>query len=472
MAGIVGIQDDDVEVVTQMLENLSHRGDVGFKVIGEQGVTLGAVWPGSQQAPTPRSLRKNAVWDAEQPPLPDPRSLEQERSPFTLASAHIPGELFLARDILGINPLYYGYTGKNKLCFASEVKALLEVTSDVSEFPPKTWYSTRTGFKEYQSYEMNPSFGKKVDEIAKELQMRLEHAVCQHIHGVEMGSWLSGGLDSSAIVALARPHLKKLHTFAAGLAGAPDLMFAQQVADIYETIHHPIKVTIDDLLRVLPEVIYHLESFDALLVRSTVTNYLVAAEAAKYIDVSYSGEGADEIFAGYDYLHQLSSPAVKRETELLTGKLHNTALQRVDRSASAHGLVVHVPFLDPEVVAFAQSIPVELKIQRRPEAIEKYILRRALEGVLPKSVLWRKKTKFWQGTGLGDLLSEYAESKISRSELEKERTLPNGWQLNTQEELFYYRIFKSHFGDLENIDWMGRTKGAPKVEDHIAEQVV
>jgi len=462
MAGIAGIQDQNEKAVTRMLTRLTHRGNAGSKVVQHAGVTLGAVWPKAQIQPTPRTLRRWAVWDGEQPPLPDPQRLQKESAPFALASAHSPHILFLARDPLGICPLYYGYTETGSLCFASEVKALLEVTQEVREFPPQTWYTPETGFCKFDVPVSAPTFERESAEMARELRLRLECAICRCVAGEEMGAWLSGGLDSSAIVALARPHVRTLHTFAAGLEGAPDLAHAQEVADYFGTTHHPVVVTVQQILDALPAVIYHLESFDALLVRSSITNYLVAQCAADYITTTFSGEGADELFAGYEYLRQLSAAEVADELAHMPGRLHNTALQRVDRSAAAHGLVVHVPFLDPEVVAYAARIPAYLKLRRKGQTVEKWILRRALEGVLPDTVLWRRKAKFWQGTGMGELLAQHAERQISTADFRRERQLPNGWLLNTKEELLYYRIFAAHFGELHHLGWMGRTKGAPQ----------
>ncbi len=462
MAGIAGIQERQEETVTQMLSRLTHRGPAGAKVIQGKDVTLGAVWPETQIVPTPASLRRQAVWDGEQPPLPDPHQLEKERDPFVVAATQSPYSLFLARDPLGVRPLYYGYTASGSFCFASEVKALLEVTEQIAEFPPGTWYTPETGFQEFVSSTPPPLFEATADELAQGVRLRLERAVCQRIAGEEMGSWLSGGLDSSAIVALARPHLRTLHTFAAGLEGAPDLKFAQEVADDFKTTHHPVVVTPQEILEALPAVIYHLESFDALLVRSSITNYLVAQTAAGYTGAVFSGEGADELFAGYSYLRQLPEPALAQELTRLPGSLHNTALQRVDRSAAAHGLVTHVPFLDPEVVTYARHIPVRFKLRRGRQTVEKWILRRALEGLLPESVLWRPKAKFWQGTGMDELMARHAESQFSDADFRRERQLPNGWTLNTKEELLYYRLFKEHFGELAHLGWMGRTKVAPR----------
>jgi asparagine synthase (glutamine-hydrolysing) len=300
------------------------------------------------------------------------------------------------------------------------------------------------------------------DRIATELRLRLEQAVCRRLDGEVMGCWLSGGLDSSAMAALARPHVRKLHTFAAGLPGAADLEFAQQVAGYLDTEHHQVVVTQDQLVAALPEVIYHLESFDALLVRSSLTNYLVSKCVAEYVGSIFSGEGADELFAGYAYLKQLNLGALSGELVDITRRLHNTALQRVDRSASAHGLVAHVPFLDSEVVEYALRIPAQLKLKRNGTMIEKWILRRALVDTLPDEVVWRRKAKFWQGAGVDTRLAQYANEQMSDDEFRRERILPNGWQLKTKEELLYYRVFCEHFGQRSDLAWMGRTKGAPQ----------
>ncbi len=140
-------------------------------------------------------------------------------------------------------------------------------------------------------------------------------------------------------------------------------------------------------------------------------------------------------------------------------RLHNTALQRVDRCAYAHGLVPHVPFADLEFVRYALCIPAEYKIHRQGGTlVEKWILRRAFQGQLPDAVLWRPKAKFWQGAGVETLLAEHAEGSVTDADFRRERVLPNGWQLHSKEELFYYRIFREQFGEIPNLDWMGRTK--------------
>jgi asparagine synthase (glutamine-hydrolysing) len=208
------------------------------------------------------------------------------------------------------------------------------------------------------------------------------------------------------------------------------------------------------MLDALPEVIYHLESFDPLLVRSSITNFLVAKRTADFVPAIFSGEGGDELFAGYSYLKDLDPDLLEQELIECTNSLHNTALQRVDRCASAHGTIAHVSFLDPEVVDYAVHIPIDYKLH---DGNEKWILRRAVEDALPQEIVERDKAKFWNGAGIDDMIALYADQQVSNEEFERERSLSNGWQINTKEELFYYRIFKKHFGELDDLAWMGHT---------------
>jgi asparagine synthase (glutamine-hydrolysing) len=219
-------------------------------------------------------------------------------------------------------------------------------------------------------------------------------------------------------------------------------------------------VKLEDMLAVLPKVIEHLESFDALLVRSSITNYLVAKRASDFVPEVFSGEAGDELFAGYAYLKALDPSLLAGELIDITARLHNTAFQRVDRSASAHGTIPHVAFADPDVVDYALQIPAEYKLRL---GTEKWILRRAMDGALPKRVLDRTKAKFWEGAGVAELLAERADKTITAEDFRKQRTLPNGLSLRTKEELLYYRIFEDVLGDFEDLAWMGRTKGAPEI---------
>jgi asparagine synthase (glutamine-hydrolysing) len=447
MGAIAGITQPHMEaLVNKMLDKMAHRGPAGRAVFDVNGVTLGASWTKMQTS------QKNAV---------EERGLVVDYvADGHFAQAQVEeGKVTLTRDEVGAAPLYYGHTDENILCFASEVKGLLEATRDVNILSPGHHYID--GYQQqYHNLKPLPQLEAKPDVIADEVRSRLQDTVLDFAKDSDvLGSWLSGGLDSSTMAALVRPHLKKLHTFAAGFQDAPDVRYARDVADYIGSTHHEVIVTFDDLLAILPEVIYHLESFDALLVRSSITNYLVAQEAAKYVPAVFSGEGADELFAGYQYLKSVKKKNLANELIDITQRLHNTALQRVDRSASAHGTVAHVAFLAPDLVDYALRIPPRYKLQ---SDIEKWILRKAMLKNLPKRVALRTKAKFWQGAGVKNLFAQYANVQIEDKEFDRERKLPNGWLLNSKEELLYYRIFHHHFGKLDNLSWMGRTKGAPK----------
>ena len=445
MSGIAGIAARGRHgLVEQMLQKQSHRGPAGRALLERHGVTLGVNWTRSQARAAAHLEQRGTAAD------------ESSNSRFARATVR-DGRLTLERDRLGVAPLYFGTTDDGHLCFASEVKALLGVTAWVREFPPGHRCVDGRCDPRQALVPLTP-LAEPPHTLARRLRGRLQLSVRRRVSGDAIGSWLSGGLDSSTLAALARPLVNHLHTIAVGLPGAPDLEYARAVADHLGTDHHEIAVTRDDLLRVLDEVIYYLESFDALLVRSSMVNYLASRGAAEYVETVLSGEAGDELFAGYDYLRGVSPRDLPGELIDITGRLHNTALQRVDRSAAAHGLVALVPFADPDVVDLALRIPVEYKLK---DGVEKWILRRAMDGALPESVLGRKKAKFWQGAGVEDLLASHAEETISDHDLRQERRLENGWSLSSKEELLYFRVFRQHFSDLGDLSWMGRTKGPP-----------
>lgn len=447
MAGIAGIDRPGKEKqVREMLDKIAHRGGYGVKVREKKNTTLGIVYPKVQEKKAKR-LKKGIAAD----------EVEEGHSAVARAAN---GGLILKRDSLGVAPLYYGRGKNGELYFASEVKALLGFCKNIKQVPYGSKFDGEKVRKYFKIEEKEP-FEKKSDEIAHNLKEKLICSIKKRIDlGGKVGAWLSGGLDSSTMSALAKKYCDDLQTFAAGVKGAPDLEFAREVARFIGSDHHEIVLDFNDLIKVLPKVLYHLESFDALLIRSTITNYMVAEKSSDHVEAVFSGEGGDELFAGYEYLKGIDEEKLDKELMDIIGRLHNTALQRVDRSASAHGTVAHIGFLDPEVVEYAMKIPVKYKIRN---GVEKWILRKAMEGELPERILTREKAKFWQGAGVTEMISDYAEKKITDEDFQRERKLKNGWILNSKEELLYYRYFKEYFGELEDFSWMGRTKDAPEV---------
>jgi asparagine synthase (glutamine-hydrolysing) len=449
LSGIAGIElPRKKDTVEEMLSKISHRGNAGCEIKEVEGATFGVVWSEKQKDSLIRLRQNNEAYDG------------NGSGHSALAKIKNDG-VVLKRDPLGVAPLYYGEDDNGTLCFASEVKALVDICSEVNIVPPGCEFDGKT-LEPYFKLKKKESFDEHPDIIAQGLKGRLVNSIRSQIDfESEIGAWLSGGLDSSALATLIRPTVNRLFTFTAGLKESSDIEYAREVADFIDSEHHEVVVEFSDLLRILPEVIYHLESFDALLVRSSLMNYVVAKEASEYVSQVMSGEGGDELFAGYHYLKELTPEIIPDELIDITKRLHNTALQRVDRSAAAHGTVAHVCFLDPKVVEYVLRIPSEYKLRNN---VEKWILREALEGMLPKKVLNRKKEKFWKGAGVEELMLEYAEGKITGDDFRRERFLKNGWKINSKEELLYYRFFKEQYGDLEELSWMGRTKKVPKKE--------
>ena len=440
MAGIIGInRRGEMKMVLRGLEKIVHRGTTGSLIMETEACTLALAWPEAQPSAGKDLATKHVAVD------------KAGDGHFAIANC---GEFFIKRDPIGVAPLYYGFIEDDLFCFASEVKGMLEFTRDVHELLPGHIYNGRK-MEPYFQLKIEPQLKDNPRKIAQGLRKRLEAAIEKRTGNGDVGGWLSGGLDSSVLAALARPHFATFHTFTAGLPGAPDVENAQLVADYIHSEHHSLEVKIDDMLAVLPEVIYHLESFDAWLVRSSILNYLVAKLASDYVPAILSGEGGDELFAGYEYLKSLKPSELADELIDIISRLHNTALQRVDRCASAHGTVAHVIFLDPEIIDYALRIPVEFKLK---DGIEKWILRQAVADILPEAIVNRPKAKFWEGAGVHEIMAQYAENIISDTSFAKERTLPNGWQLESKEELLYYGIFREHFGEFDDLNWMGRTK--------------
>jgi len=379
--------------------------------------------------------------------------------------------IYMARDPLGIKPLYYAIAN-NTLYFASEIKALLDVSVPVKEFPAGHWWHSEYGMTQYYQVEKGSIFTPaspttpSKDDLAV-IRENLKQAVEKRMiadPGVPVGVSLSGGLDSSIVATLAKDVKNDLNTFVVGVSGSEDLRTSQDVADYLGTRHHVYEYSFDDILKVLPKVIYHLESFDAALIRSAIPNYFLAKLASDHVKVILTGEGADELYAGYDYLESVEDPdRLQDEIQIITSNLHNTNLQRADRMSMAHGLEARVPFLDKEFVNFSLSLPPEWKL-RHGKRVEKALLRKAFEDHLPLEIINRPKQKFSEGAGSMDMLAEFANEQIPDNEFAEAREQHTEAKLRSKEELYYFKIFQEWFGSTLKPQNVGRTRSVTKDE--------
>jgi asparagine synthase (glutamine-hydrolysing) len=369
-------------------------------------------------------------------------------------------ELFMARDPLGIKPLYCG-EHDDAFYFASEIKALAQVTNDIREFPAGHWFHARQGWHSYfEVYAVQEEMYNEAHAV-KAIHVVLKEAVRKRLLAdVPVGISLSGGLDSSIVAMLANRETTQLNSFAVGMEGSEDLVAARTMAGILGTCHHERIYTELEMLDALPKVIYHLESFDPALVRSAIPNFFLADLASKHVKVILTGEGADEIYAGYDYLRAIESPGeLKNEMIDITAALHNTNLQRADRIAMAYGLEARVPFLDVKSVALGLGLPAEWKNHSNRPA--KYLLRQAFRADLPEEIVNRPKQKFSQGAGSSDIIVQIAEREISDAEFQSELArLQNRWhyRLPNKEALYYYRILQEYFEDRWIFPTMGQSR--------------
>ncbi len=372
----------------------------------------------------------------------------------------------IARDPIGVIPLYIGRNADGTLLVASELKALEGFCDDYKPFPPghyldseeggepKRWYS-RDWFS-YEAVSHNPA-------DLNELRVSLQNAVRRQLMSdVPYGVLLSGGLDSSVISAIAKKFSAKrvetggkhdawwpqLHSFAVGLKGAPDLAKAREVADHIGTVHHEINYTIQEGLDALRDVIYFTETYDVTTVRASTHMYLLARGIQSMgIKMGLSGAGADEVFGGYLYFHKApSAQAFHEETVRKLSKLHFYDCLRANKSLAAWGVEGRVPFLDKEFLDVAMRLNPQAKMCPG-SVIEKKALREAFADMLPPSVAWRQKEQFSDGVGYSwiDTLKALASSQVSdRQMAEAAQRFPLNTPLN-KEEYYYRSIFEEHF---------------------------
>jgi len=352
-----------------------------------------------------------------------------------------------ARDPLGIKPFYYARDGR-RWFFASEAKALLRTGIDpawVRSLPPGFRLTPERGPEQYFHLAAHKSVPNPA--LVREL---LTHAVKKRMMAdVEVGTFLSGGIDSSLVTAIASELNPDIQAFTVGMEGAPDVEAARQVARHLGIRHHVCAFRFEELVELLPEAIWHVESYNPSMVTGSVVT-LMAARLAKQVGVKVvlCGEGSDEIFAGYKVLRDLRYRELHDASWQLLDNLHKTELQRLDRMSMAVSLEARVPFLDRDLVEYALNLPSTVKIRRQGDRlIEKWILRQAFDGILPDELLWREKLPFDQGSGARALI-DYADERVSDEEFAEAKERWPEADLASKEMLYYYRIWRDHFGEM------------------------
>ena len=372
---------------------------------------------------------------------------------------------FIARDHIGIVPLYMGWDQFGNFYVASELKALEGTCNKIQEFLPGHYLYSREGVmkKWYSRDWMDFEAVKNNITSIADLRTALEAAVHRQLMSdVPYGVLLSGGLDSSIVSAVAKKFASRriesgdkteawwpqLHSFAVGLTGSPDLAAARKVADHIGTVHHEINFTVEEGLDAIRDVIYHIETYDVTTVRASTPMYLLARVIKSMgVKMVLSGEGADEIFGGYLYFHKAPDPkAFHEETVRKLSKLHLYDCLRANKSLAAWGVEGRVPFLDKEFMDVAMRLnPGDKMISG--ERIEKWVLRKAFEDYLPASVAWRQKEQFSDGVGYNwiDTLKALTSREISDDQLANAKyRFPINPPMS-KEEYFYRSIFSEHF---------------------------
>jgi asparagine synthase (glutamine-hydrolysing) len=344
-------------------------------------------------------------------------SLWSLRGMYAFVAAAQDGSVVAARDPVGIKPLFWARRD-GLVVFASEVKAYDDDWQpDVELFPPGHYWTPGKGLVRFREAVPDEPFDRipppmfPDSPVPEELRNLIRHRLIAAVEremmaDVPVGVFLSGGLDSSLIAAIAADvSHRPLHTFAVGTPNSSDLAAARVVAEHLGTVHHERVYEPEELVELLPPVIHSIESYDPSLVRSALPNFLLAELASRTVKVVLTGEGADELFAGYEYVRAIVDEGELHEELVRTiEELHSLNLQRCDRVTMAHGLEARVPFLDLDMIALGVALPAEWKLTG-PGQPEKRLLREAFEGWLPDEILWREKAQFGDGSGARDALA-------------------------------------------------------------------
>lgn len=372
-------------------------------------------------------------------------------------------DLFAARDPFGVRPGFIGRKG-NETFLASEAKSLTDLCDQVEPFKPGHWWQDRSDkFTRYYYHKPEDLSTISEDSLLEGIRSTLSQAVKKRMMAErEIGCLLSGGLDSSLITALVLQNYEgKLKTFSIGMPGSIDLDYAQTVAHFLKTDHHKILISEQEFLSAINTVIYNIESYDTTTVRASVGNYLVSKYIRNNSDckVIFNGDGCDEVSGGYTYMKLAPSESdFQAETERLVTEIHYFDVLRSDRSVSTNGLEARTPFLDKEFVRYYLSIPPAHKMFDGKLRMEKYLLRKAYDrsGLLPDSVLWRRKCAFSDGVSSRNnswhrILQKFINQQITDTEFKTEAQQYTHCIPVLKESYYYRKIFESYFGKQDNL---------------------
>ena len=467
MAGISGTSSGSEDALNLMLGRLHHRGPESQWVHSGERLALGCCVLPSEAHYSGRTHSQTAdaiavidghlySEDGTQLPGADflvslynkfgPAFVERLDGDFAFCLA-TDNELMLARDAVGVRPLFYGYKD-SALYFASEMKALLGLCAQVEELPAGHVYTQRQGLQPFQSLQYSVPEFDSPEGAARILADLLREAVEMRLKDGNVGGvLLSGGLDSSIIAYLAKEFQPDLKTFTVGtgINDSEDLRRAREVAQYLGSEHYDYIYGEREIEQVLPQVIYHLESFDEDCVYGAVANYFAARLAAQHTDCVLCGEGADEFLGGYHELKEARNEAeLVQFTQDLIGNAYHTGLQRLDRMMAANSLEFRPPFLDGRVTAFCSKIPMAWKVHGEKK-VEKWILRKAFAGLLPDHILNRVKQPFASGASSAKLTELIGQRAGRGGDYSHNRQTESDILLKSEAEIYYYHIFKEKF---------------------------
>jgi len=470
IAGIIGKKADQNELLA-MLEKIKYRGPdrMHTETFENGGFSVGEMDLSSRSTPAvagkekPFVLLDGEIYNA----LKDKRvNVEFIRDLYLREGktcfAKLEGsyscavidrdETILVRDSVGARPLIYQHQN-GCLYFGSEAKSLLDHVSSVDELRPGYCYSSRDGLQKLDDFVPDvPDFDtpKEAAEILEELLIK---AVKKRMEdGSVKGIALSGGLDSSVIAALAKSIDPSVHVFSStiGRYPSPDIKFAKMMAEYLGLEHHIYEISEEDIASLIPDAVWYMETFDEDCVSGAIANFYTSKMIAHHTNCVLVGEGADELFGGY-FRELKDIPDINQKEEIakkLVFIAYNTALRRLDRGWLSNSVNYRTPYLDPEVVAFSNKIPMELKVRFEEDQgreVEKWILRKAMESWVPKEIANRPKLRFAGGTGVDDLMDELTSDNATEAELKENPKTDGDLVLNSPKELYYYRLFRDNF---------------------------